>query len=170
MTASATSRSSLLSISARCTVRNAPSSRAAPIASASLRRQRSRSFASGRCVTMEICSEDGSTLESSGNRVSASTCALTPPRGSVSSSSASTSANSSATPTEAPLRYPAAALVAFGKELLRESGVRDDMARDVAAVLVDGDLLGHTTHGLALLPAYLAEIDQGTMAKSGEPI
>ena len=70
---------------------------------------------------------------------------------------------------DAPLRYPAAALVAFGKELLRKAGVRDDMARDVAAVLVDGDLLGHTTHGLALLPAYLAEIDQGTMAKSGEP-
>ena len=62
------------------------------------------------------------------------------------------------------------ALVAFGHALLRESGVRDDIARDVATVLVDGDLLGHTTHGLALLPAYLAEIDKGTMAKSGEPV
>jgi LDH2 family malate/lactate/ureidoglycolate dehydrogenase len=89
-------------------------------------------------------------------------------------SSDTTSSNSSATPTAAqsaaPLRYPAAALVAFGEALLRKAGMRDDMARDVAAVLVDGDLLGHTTHGLALLPAYLAEIEQGTMAKLGEPI
>jgi len=68
-----------------------------------------------------------------------------------------------------PPRYPAAALVAFGHALLCKAGVRDDIARDVAAILVEGDLLGHNTHGLALLPAYLAEIDKGAMAKSGEP-
>ena len=51
----------------------------------------------------------------------------------------------------------------------RAAGVRDDIARDVAAILVDGDLLGHTTHGLALLAPYLAEIEKGTMAKAGEP-
>jgi len=68
-----------------------------------------------------------------------------------------------------PPRYSADALVAFGQALLRKSGLREDIARDVAAVLVDGDLLGHNTHGLALLPGYLAEIDKGTMARSGEP-
>ena len=47
--------------------------------------------------------------------------------------------------------------------------MRADIARDVADVLVTGDLLGHTTHGLALLAPYLAEIEKGTMAKSGEP-
>lgn len=66
-------------------------------------------------------------------------------------------------------RYQVDALVGFAHGLLTRSGVRDDIARDVAAVLVDGDLLGHTTHGLALLPAYLAEIEKGAMAKSGEP-
>ena len=66
-------------------------------------------------------------------------------------------------------RYQADALVAFAHALLAQAGVRDDIARDVATVLVDGDLLGHTTHGLALLPAYLAEIEKGTMAKAGEP-
>ena len=81
----------------------------------------------------------------------------------------STSSLSVATSFMDTLRYPAAALVAFGDSLLRKSGLRDDMARDVATVLVEGDLLGHNTHGLALLPAYLAEIDKGTMAKSGEP-
>jgi LDH2 family malate/lactate/ureidoglycolate dehydrogenase len=37
-------------------------------------------------------------------------------------------------------------------------------------VLVDGDLLGHTTHGLALLPGYLKELANGTMRTSGDPI
>ena len=72
-------------------------------------------------------------------------------------------------PPASSLRYPADALVAFGHALLRESGVRDDIASDVATVLVEGDLLGHNTHGLALLPAYLAEIAKGSMAKSGAP-
>ena len=58
------------------------------------------------------------------------------------------------------LRYPAATLIAFGQALLHNAGLRDDMACDVATVLVEGDLLGHNTHGLALLPAYLAEIDK----------
>jgi LDH2 family malate/lactate/ureidoglycolate dehydrogenase len=86
------------------------------------------------------------------------------------------SASSSAAPSPAasasvgPPRYPVDALVAFGRALLHRAGLRDDMARDVATVLVEGDLLGHNTHGLALLPAYLAEIDRGTMATSGAPI
>ena len=67
-----------------------------------------------------------------------------------------------------PPRYSADALVTFGQALLCKSGMREDIARDVAAILVEGDLLGHNTHGLALLPGYLAEIDKGTMAKSGE--
>ncbi|MEP7181185.1 MAG: Ldh family oxidoreductase [Betaproteobacteria bacterium] len=66
-------------------------------------------------------------------------------------------------------RHGAPALVAFADALLTKSGVRADIASDVAAVLVDGDLLGHTTHGLALLPAYLGEIEKGTMPKSGAP-
>jgi L-lactate dehydrogenase len=66
-------------------------------------------------------------------------------------------------------RFRADDLRAFARALLERAGVRADIGRDVAAVLVDGDLLGHTTHGLALRPAYLTEIDQGTLAKSGEP-
>ena len=41
------------------------------------------------------------------------------------------------------------------------------MASVVAEVLLEGDLLGHDTHGLALLASYLRELDTGTMAKSG---
>jgi L-lactate dehydrogenase len=66
-------------------------------------------------------------------------------------------------------RFAADALVAFATSLAERSGVRADIARDIADVLVGGDLLGHTTHGLALLPPYLTEIDKGSMTKAGEP-
>ena len=68
-----------------------------------------------------------------------------------------------------PLRYRADALVDFAHALLVKAGARDDIARDVAEVLVDGDLLGHTTHGLQLLPGYAAELEKGTMTGTGEP-
>ncbi len=66
-------------------------------------------------------------------------------------------------------QYAADILVDFARTLLVRAGVRDDIAGDVAAILVDGDLLGHTTHGLALLPAYLGEIERGTMLRDGAP-
>jgi L-lactate dehydrogenase len=66
-------------------------------------------------------------------------------------------------------RHDASALRDFARALLARAGVRDDIAATTADVLVDGDLLGHTTHGLALLPGYLRELESGAMTKSGEP-
>lgn len=66
-------------------------------------------------------------------------------------------------------RYSASELVAFAAELLGHAGLADDRARVVAEILVEGDLLGHTTHGLALLAAYLRDLESGKMARSGEP-
>ena len=68
-----------------------------------------------------------------------------------------------------PPRYAAPELVAFANGLLRRVGVRDDIAATVADVLVTGDLLGHTTHGLGLLAPYLGELEKGTMTATGEP-
>jgi LDH2 family malate/lactate/ureidoglycolate dehydrogenase len=70
---------------------------------------------------------------------------------------------------EAAPRHRAADLVVFAHALLARAGVADAMARDVAAILVDGDLMGHTTHGLAQLAGYLGEIDKGAMGKGGAP-
>jgi L-lactate dehydrogenase len=64
-------------------------------------------------------------------------------------------------------RYSAEALCSTAAALLSAAGMNADMARDVAAVLVEGDLLGHDTHGLALLAPYLAELDAGSMRKAG---
>ncbi len=67
-------------------------------------------------------------------------------------------------------RYPVDELRAFAQSLLVGAGLGDDRAALVADVLLEGDLLGHTTHGLALLAPYLGEIERGTMRISGEPI
>ena len=64
---------------------------------------------------------------------------------------------------------PPDALVLFAIALLEAAGLPAERARAVAEILVEGDLLGHTTHGLDMLALYLKEIEQGTMAKTGEP-
>ena len=66
-------------------------------------------------------------------------------------------------------RYSASALTTFAHDALRAAGMPDDKARAVAAILIDGDLLGHTTHGLQLLPSYLREIASGSMCVQGDP-
>src|SRR5258708_36906894 len=45
------------------------------------------------------------------------------------------------------LRYAAEDLRVFARALIERAGVRADIARDLGAVLLDGVLLGHTTHG-----------------------
>ena len=64
---------------------------------------------------------------------------------------------------------PADALRAYAAALLRAAGLAADRADTVADVLVEGDLLGHDTHGLAQLPGYLGALANGTMAATGEP-
>ena len=68
-----------------------------------------------------------------------------------------------------PDRHSADQLLALAHALLFRAGLDDDKAGTVAEILLEADLLGHTTHGLALLAPYLAEIEKGAMAKTGEP-
>ncbi|WP_334003647.1 Ldh family oxidoreductase [Burkholderia gladioli] len=67
------------------------------------------------------------------------------------------------------VRYAATELQAFAEALLAAAGLDAPHARAVAATLVDGDLMGHDTHGLALLAPYVGELERGTMTRSGEP-
>ena len=60
-------------------------------------------------------------------------------------------------------------LIDLATGLLVASAVGADRARVIAELLVEADLMGHTTHGLALLPDYLDELASGGMARSGEP-
>ena len=66
-------------------------------------------------------------------------------------------------------RYAASVLTQFAVALLSKAGMPHDRAAEVAGVLVEGDLLGHDTHGLQLLGQYLGEIETGAMTLIGEP-
>ncbi len=68
------------------------------------------------------------------------------------------------------IRYDADALVHYATQLLQHAGLADSMAPTVADTLVQGDLLGHDTHGLALLAGYVKALDDGTMKREGEPL
>jgi L-lactate dehydrogenase len=68
-----------------------------------------------------------------------------------------------------PPRYDAAALRIFADTLFRKAGLAPDLAADVATYLVEADLMGHDTHGLALAAWYLQHIADGTVARDGGP-
>jgi len=66
-------------------------------------------------------------------------------------------------------RYSVPELLGFARTLLIRVGLEAEKARVVAEILAEGDLLGHTTHGLALLAPYLRDADTGKMSLTGEP-
>jgi len=66
-------------------------------------------------------------------------------------------------------RFSASSLQHFADALLCQAGLSSEPAAVVAATLIDGDLLGHDTHGLALLAPYVKEIEKGAMCVVGEP-
>ena len=65
--------------------------------------------------------------------------------------------------------YQADKLRAFATSLFSAAGLEDDQAEAVSRFLVEADLLGHTTHGLALAGWYLQSIADGVMKRSGGP-
>ncbi len=67
------------------------------------------------------------------------------------------------------IRYDADSLIAFAKSLLEKLDLPSERAAVVADILVEGDLIGHTTHGLQLLAPYLKELSEGGMSRTGEP-
>jgi len=69
-----------------------------------------------------------------------------------------------------PPRFEVEALTEYATSLLIAASMPADRARDVAGVLVEGDLLGHDTHGLDLLSPYIADIEAGRMTVHGDPI
>jgi LDH2 family malate/lactate/ureidoglycolate dehydrogenase len=71
--------------------------------------------------------------------------------------------------THEPARYSVPDLIGYATALFAAAGCDGDKPGVVAAGLVEADLLGHTTHGLQLAPAYLAELQTGGMTATGEP-
>ncbi len=65
--------------------------------------------------------------------------------------------------------YRSTDLVSFATALFEAAGLDADKAATVGALLVEADLMGHTTHGLQLAAAYLGAIERGDMATTGAP-
>lgn len=66
-------------------------------------------------------------------------------------------------------RYTAATLEDFGHALFAGAGMAADRARIVSRYLVEADLMGHDTHGLAQAAGYLKDLQGGGMPATGEP-
>ena len=67
------------------------------------------------------------------------------------------------------LRIPAGDLRDAMHARLEAAGLAADMASDTADILLEAALLGHSTHGAAMLQTYLDCIIDGSLARSGEP-
>lgn len=65
--------------------------------------------------------------------------------------------------------YEAVALRQFAEGLMLGAGFPKPAAACVAEILVEGDLMGHTTHGLQMLSPYLKSVESGGLSVSGEP-
>jgi LDH2 family malate/lactate/ureidoglycolate dehydrogenase len=71
---------------------------------------------------------------------------------------------------KAPLKqFSIAKLEAFAASLLQKAGMNAEKATTTARLLVLTDAMGRRTHGLAMLPLYLAEIEKGGLTTQGEP-
>ncbi len=58
-------------------------------------------------------------------------------------------------------------LTDWAAEVFAGVGMEREKAHSVAEILVEGDLLGHDTHGLALLGPYLGKLADGGMRSTG---
>ncbi len=65
--------------------------------------------------------------------------------------------------------YPHQSLIETTASLFTAGGLDAPIARVVAEILVEADLLGYSTHGLQFVPAYMAALEAGKWTTSGEP-
>jgi len=73
----------------------------------------------------------------------------------------------SSLPSTTSQRYPEAALKQLAASLLIKAGLDADKSTCVTTYLVAADAMGHSTHGLALMPLYLDALASGGMTPSG---
>lgn len=66
-------------------------------------------------------------------------------------------------------RYPVEPLARFTGDLLEAAGLESEKAQTVARLLVQTDMLGRPTHGVALCPLYVEQLEKGLMTRCGEP-
>ena len=58
-------------------------------------------------------------------------------------------------------------LIKFCKNILIKLNMDADKAHATSEILVEADMMGHSTHGVRLLPNYVSDIEKGIMNVSG---
>ncbi len=66
-------------------------------------------------------------------------------------------------------RYEPGGMGKLAQTLFLRAGLEQEKAQAVASILLEADMMGHVTHGLALLPAYLGAAESGALTCHGEP-
>jgi uncharacterized oxidoreductase len=61
-----------------------------------------------------------------------------------------------------------AALQDFSERIFRASGIPDDQAGMLSAHLVESNLMGHDSHGVIRIPAYIEQIEKGSFKPCGD--
>ncbi len=59
-------------------------------------------------------------------------------------------------------------LINFCTAIFIKLGMDDEKAKDTSEILVEADMMGHSTHGVRLLPLYIKDIEAGNMNVSGK--
>ena len=52
-------------------------------------------------------------------------------------------------------------LIKFCNSIFKKLGMDDEKANDTSEILVEADMMGHSTHGVRLLPLYIKDIEVG---------
>jgi L-lactate dehydrogenase len=66
-------------------------------------------------------------------------------------------------------RYRHTDLIDCTTTLFQRAGLDENIAQTVSEILVEAELLGYGPHGLQFVPAYIAGIESGRTATTGEP-
>ena len=61
-------------------------------------------------------------------------------------------------------------LIEFCNSIFKKLGMDNEKAKDTSEILVEADMMGHSTHGVRLLPLYIKDIEVGNMKASGSQI
>ena len=61
-------------------------------------------------------------------------------------------------------------LIKFCNSIFKKLGMDNEKAKDTSEILVEADMMGHSTHGVRLLPLYIKDIEAGNMKVSGNQI
>src|SRR5437016_15177 len=67
------------------------------------------------------------------------------------------------------MRFPIGLVSNHAAAALRRAGLSAEHATAVAEVLVDAEVRGHSSHGLALLSLYIQRIELGGIRRSAQP-